>query len=165
MDLKQGSKISLLIQLQANHALAYSAANLWTLSPPSALANDPEGFDTKIKLTATGTNPTYKDYRSFKYNRVDLAVLGASAGTAQTNVLTGAARVYDCFPYILKTFGVLFDADDVEDAALIDNGDGTFKIPLTAKSTGIFWKGSCTLFSGGIPSISAAIPEPYFDWS
>jgi len=165
MDLKQGSKISLLIQLQANHGLTYSAANLWTFSLPTALTGDPEGFDTKIKLTAQGTNPTYKDYRSFKYNRVDLALLGASAGTAQTSVLTGATRVYGCFPYLLKTFGVLFDANDVEDADLIDNGDGTFKIPLTAKATGIFWKGTCVLNSGGLPSISAVIPEPYFDWS
>jgi len=165
MDLKQGSKISLLIQLQAIHSLTYSSPDLWVFSTPSALVNDPEGFDTKIKLTAQGTNPTYKDYRSFKYTRVDLAHLGNSAAPAPTTVLTGATRVYDCFPYILKTWGVLLDANDVEDAALVDNGDGTFKIPLTAKATGIFWKGSCTLNSGGLPPISAAITSSYFDWS
>lgn len=165
MDLKQGSKISLLIQLQAIHSLTYSSPDLWTFSLPSALTNDPDGFDTKIKLTAQGTNPTYKDFRSFRYTRIDLALLGNNAALAPTTTLSGATRVYDCFPYILKTWGVLLDANDVEDAALIDNGDGTFKIPLTAKATGIFWKGSCTLNSGGLPSISAAIATPYFDWS
>lgn len=165
MDFRQGSKMSLLLQLQASHALAIGAVANWTFSAPSALTGDPTGFDTKIKLTAGEAHATYAGFRTFRYNRIDLEALRLSSPANPTLSLSGATKVYDCFPYLLKAMGILFDQNDLEDGNVVDNGDGTFTIPLVAKSTCILWKGSWQYKTGQLPHISSAITQPYFDWA
>lgn len=165
MDFKQGSKMSLLIQLQAAHALVPGSAANWTFSAPIALVDDASGFDTKVKLTANQSNVTYGSYRTFKYNRFDLETLGLNYPANPTLELTGVSRVYDCFPYLLKATSVLFDQNDLEDGDVVTNEDGTLTIPLVAKATCILWKGSWQLKTGKLPHISLGITQPYFDWS
>lgn len=165
MDFRQGSKMSLLIQLQQAHALVPATLAGWIFSPPVALSNDPSGFDTKIKVTATEANATYGGSRTFKYDRIDLDALRRTTPTKPVIALTGATRVYDCFQYLLKTLGVLFDQDDLQDGDVVANEDGTFTIPLVAKPTCILWTGSWQYLAGGLPHISLAITQPYFDWA
>ena len=165
MDFRQGSKISLLTQLNAMYTLVIGNVALWQFSDPVALTGDASGMDTKIKLTALDGNTTYSGNRTFKYNRLSLATLKSNYPTRPTLPLSGVARVYDCLPYLLKTTGILFSQADLEDADVVVGQDGLITIPLTAKATSILWSGSTQIVSGGLPHISLAITRPYFDWS
>jgi hypothetical protein len=165
MDFKQGSKMSLLIQLQAAHTLIPGTLADWLFSPPVALANDPDGYNTKIKLTAVTGNVNYTGNRTFRYNRNSLETLKLNAPANPSVTMSAATKVYDCFPYLLKMLGVLFDQDDLENGDVVDNGDGTYTIPLVAKSTCILWKGSWQYKTGRLPHINTAITQPYFDWA
>lgn len=165
MDLRQGSKTSLLLQLATQYGITVGDVTKWQFSPPTALSGDASGLNTKIKLTALTGNTGHTQFRSFKYNRTDLAEFKRNYTQAQSLSLTGVTRVYDCLAWILKATGVLLSTADVQDADVTDNGDGTFTIPLTASPTGIFWIGSCQITTGKLPSISKAINPAYFDWS
>lgn len=168
MDLRQGSKASLLIQLATSHALVVGTdISLWTFSPPLALSGDADGFDTRIKLTAARGQPTYKQWRSFKYNRFNLTDVFRNSSTSPATPWSGTAptSTYGCFAFIKKAYGILFDANDLQDVATVDNGDGTYKVTLTAKDTCILWQGTTTINTGKLPDINKAVSPANFDWS
>lgn len=164
MDLRKGSKTSLLQQLNTTHGLVVGVVSSWQFSLPAVLTDDPSGLNTRIKLTALADN-TYGKSRSFYFNRLDLADVQRNYPANPTQKLTGPTSVHGCFPYLLKCTGILFDQTDLKDLPLVDNGDGTWKIPLEAADTSILWHGTCQLNSGDLPPITVAIPQPYFDWS
>ena len=166
MDLRQGPKISLLMQLQAVYGLIPGSAATWQFSPPVILSSDPDGRNTKIKLTPLVTNPTYTKPRTFRYNRCMLANLKRLFPVPAMLALDPAVTsTYGAFAYLLKTYGVLFDASDVEDLPITIDTDGAPLITLQSKDSSLLWRGSVVVKSGGLPHISKAINPAYFEWS
>lgn len=167
MDFRQGSKVSLLLQLSAFHALVVGDPAYWTFSPPVALAgDDPSGENTKVKLTALRPNASYLGKQIFKYSRIQLADLQINLPDQLRFPLPETVTsTYEAFGFLVQRMGVLFSADDVEDLPVLDNGDGTMTIQLVAKPTSLMWLGATNIITSDLPPISMAIDPPAFDWS
>lgn len=166
MDLRQGSKLSLLLQLGIVHGITVENKDRWIFSPPVALIDDPSGENTKIKLTATRAHQTNVGFRVFKYSRIELASLATYLPAAFPAKLPAeVVDTHGAFSFLKRYAGVLFEAEDVENLPVVDNADGTRTIKLVAKPDSLLWLGSCDLVADDLPDISSAITQPYFDWS
>ena len=167
MDFRQGSKASLLLQFATAHGITFEDAARWTFSPPVALAgDDPSGKNSKVKLTALRPHTANTGFKSFKYNRIQLQYLGINLPTSVPAKLPPeVTTTHGAFGYLLKNIGVKFDASDLEDHPVIDNGDGTRTIKLVALANSLLWLGSYDLITSDLPHISMAIDPPTFDWS
>lgn len=166
MDFKQGSKVSLLNQLATSHGLIVGDPETWIFSPVVPLpSDDPDGKNSKIKLTAARLNPDYRDKRTFKYDRIDLAYLRSNWPAFVHKPLLDAVTTHDCFDYIRRNLGVLFDQDDLEDLPLVEVEEGSYEIQLVAKPGSIMWIGQTSIVTKDLPPIAWAINPPSFNWS
>jgi hypothetical protein len=165
MNLKQGSKANLLLQLSILYGLIVGDVTKWQFGQPLALVNDAGGSNTQIRLTPTTDNPDYGDSRIFKYDRTPLTEVQRNFPAHISHALTGADSTHDCFAYLLRYTGILLDETDVEDLPLTDNGDGTYVIALQAKAGSLFWTGTGSVQSGDTPNVNQAITSSSFDWS
>lgn len=167
MDFKQGSKVSLLLQLATQHGITVGDPAHWIFSPPVDLGDaDPSGKNTKIKLTAIRPNPNHLGFRTFTYNRIDLDFLAINLPNHIPRKLPEEIQTtYQAFDFILKQVGVKLEASDVEDLPVIDNGDGSKTIQLVARDSSILWIGAANINTSDLPNISLAISPPSFEWS
>lgn len=162
MDLSKGSKQTLLLQLAKYASLTDTVPANWLVSPllkPDA-ANPTL---TRVKLTASRTNTTYRDSKTFNYNRLDLESIGRSVSIIRFNVVDGD-KVSAHYPDLLTQLGVLFDGEDLEDLPLVKNGAG-YLLTLKAKSGSLAWVGQTTIQVSGAPHISLYINKANFTWN
>lgn len=118
--------------------------------------------NTLIRATPNGTSK-YTGTVVFGYDRLNLSVLSTLLGGI-VRLPAGVTKVSEAVPAISAGYSILMHTDDFEDLPIIDNGDGTKSITLTAKSTAIGWVGSATFLIKAAPlAINTVITQTVLD--
>lgn len=119
-------------------------------------------YNTVLKLTSTRAS-VYTGYKSFYYNRIDLAEMSAGFPKTVQYDLTGLEAVYDLKDMFYQTLGLYLDGESIEDAVL-DKSSDTVAVPLVAKPDSLLYIGVGQVNVGLLPDISLLIQTPQFDW-
>jgi len=165
MDLRKGSKATVLLQIQKYHAMQVLDPTLWYFSP-LVIDNPAVQSDARVKLSPAPGNQLYKGSRTFGFKRLDLQSVGISAKVIRFNAADGDTT-HNHFPRLLAQLGILFDATDIEPTALvpIDGSPGSFTLTLTAKPQSMAWYGTTTIRVDPFQHISLYVNADSFAWN
>jgi len=100
--------------------------------------------NTAIKLTAA-PGSLYQGVQTLTYDRLDLAALTPVNIPGLQCSAYDVTSVHGLYPALLNWTGIMFGDDDLEDLALVDNGDQTLTATLKAKAGSLGWIGQSTL--------------------
>lgn len=149
---QQESKYSLVDYVAKANGVTLNPDDI-SLSEPKVVAGTwREGTterNTAIRLLGSETN-VYEGRVVVTYDRLNLASLGEIPGFQIR--ADGAVSVYDLLDSIKFYNALILTENDVEDTAIVDNGDGTFSAVISAKPTSVGWYGSVSVpvLAGGV---------------
>lgn len=164
MDLRKGSKATVLLQLAKYHTMLVTDPAMWNFSPVKI--DNPANQDAaRVKLSPEKHNTLYRGSRTFSYKRLDLQSIGASAKVIRFNAADGDT-VHQHFPHLLAQLGVLFDATDIEPTVLATTDKaGIYTMTLTAKPGSLAWYGTTTIRVEPFQHISLYVNADSFAWN
>lgn len=164
MDLRKGSKATVLLQLQKYHTLLVTDPTMWNFSPVK-IDNPLTPINARVKLSPAAKNTTYKGSRTFSYQRLDIQSIGTAAKVIRFNVTEGDTA-HAHFANLKRQLGVLFDATDIEPTPLVATATpGVYTLTLTAKPGSLAWTGTTTIRVEPFQHISLYVNVDSFTWN
>jgi hypothetical protein len=144
-----------LAAINAANSTTYKVTEI-DFGAPQALSGTWKGQatsrNTGIRITAKAGSP-YQGKRDLTYDRLNLGSLNATNLPGFKCSAYNVTTVYTLLPMLQYWTGIQFTTDDLEDAPLVDNGDDTHSVTLTAKTTSLGWIGTAplTITKGAAP--------------
>jgi hypothetical protein len=136
-----------LAALNAANSTAYVAGD-FLYGTPQPVSGTWHGqvttHNTAIKLTAV-QGGLYQGTQTLTYDRLSLSALSATNMPGFQCSAYGVTTVHGLYPALLNWTGIMFGNDDLEDLALVDNGDNTLTATLKAKAGSLGWVGQTDL--------------------
>lgn len=149
-----------LAALNAANSTAYTSAD-FIFGAPQVLSGTWQGQvttrNTAVRVTAKAGSP-YQGTRQITYDRLDLASLTAANLPGFQCSAYNVTDVHSLLPMLQYWTGIQFTTDDLENNALVDNGDNTQTTLLKAKAGSLGWIGQASLtVSHGAAPIDALV--------
>jgi len=147
MSFQHAAAFDIIGAINAANATAFKLTEV-TFGTPQVLDGTWQGQltsrNTGVRVTAKAGSP-YQGSKPFSYDRLNLASLNATNFKGYQCSAYNVTSVHGLFPMIAHWTGILFGTDDLEDLALVDNGNNTQTATLKAKAGSLGWIGEATL--------------------
>lgn len=152
MSFMYESKASILGYLNAANGTNYTLSDV-SFGVPVPTEGTWQGELTNKNTAVIITAPpgsSYQGQKSITYDRLNLADFSHIKGIRCS--ADRPATVHQLLKNFRTYTGIWLGAEDVEDSAVVDNGDRTFSATLTAKASSLGWVGSypITISQGGV---------------
>lgn len=113
------------------------------------------GYNSKMRIRAKASDPTYTGFKDVYFNRLDLGDLGKLLVNCARAQLAIGVQLYSVLDVIRDQVGIRFTTADLNDATTVLEADGTVSVLLVAKSTSQSWLGSYKLIMQDTPTLAS----------
>lgn len=121
--------------------------------PAQTLTNNQ--YNTMITLTARPSSG-YSGDMSFRYNRIDLALVVYYDPANPVKIVEGASSTVGYLAALNTAFGLSLTAADIDDQPLLQDSEGNLMLLVKAQDASAFWMGQYNLQIQNYPNISTA---------
>lgn len=161
MALIQGSKVDVISGINRDVQVLLDPNGV-LLGIPHPVEEDPSGTTVQARLTCI-PEYQYRGSQVITYQRLGFAEL-VTLFPALPNI-SPRETLYELLEGLRTATGVGLSEDDVEDAPVEAQGDGTYHVLLKAKPLSQGWYGEGTLVFQDLPPLSLVITDVTLEWN
>jgi len=162
MSYQSVSVVDLLAGLNAKNATTFTLNDVEFSNPVpvSGTWKDQTTLRNTGIVVGAKAGGQFKGRKSIVYDRLKLNDLNGTNLKGFTLTGYGVTSAHGLIPWLSYWNGLHFTTDDIEDTAIVDAGDGTRSVVLTAKTNSIGWIGSVTLnITAGGASLNSVVTD------